>query len=77
MASIFTNLAFMHGHITDVALARRLAGLPDVPVKPVKPPAPSREEKLVEPGKTDGKATGKGTARPSTAPSHWMILGLR
>lgn len=25
MSSIFTNLLFMHGHITDLELARRLA----------------------------------------------------
>ena len=66
MASIFTNLAFMHGHITDVALARRLAGLEEG-AQPTKPSRPAKREKVA----------GTGTLRPSTAPSHWMILGLR
>jgi hypothetical protein len=67
MASIFTNLAFMHGHITDVALARRLAGLEEDSSQPSKPSRPAKREKVA----------GKGKLRPSTAPSHWMILGLR
>ena len=67
MASIFTNLAFMHGHITDVALARRLAGLPEDNVQPTKPSRPAKREKVA----------GTGSLRPSSAPSHWMILGLR
>jgi hypothetical protein len=67
MASIFTNLAFMHGHITDVALARRLAGLEEEGGQATKPPRPAKREKVA----------GIGRIRPSTAPSHWMILGLR
>ncbi|HMH68911.1 MAG TPA: hypothetical protein VK519_13440 [Pinirhizobacter sp.] len=67
MASIFTNLAFMHGHITDVALARRLAGLPEDNAQPTKPSRPAKREKVAE----------IAGVRPSTAPSHWMILGLR
>jgi hypothetical protein len=67
MASIFTNLAFMHGHITDVDLARRLAGLEEVGVQPTKPARPAKREKVA----------GVRQVRPSTAPSHWMILGLR
>ena len=76
MASIFTNLAFMHGHITDVALARRLAGLPETTVQPSKPARPAKREKVAAP-QAGKKATGKAALRPSTAPSHWMILGLR
>jgi len=67
MASIFTNLAFMHGHITDVALARRLAGLEEEDGQPTKPSTPAKREKVA----------GMAGVRPSTAPSHWMILGLR
>lgn len=67
MASIFTNLAFMHGHITDVDLARRLAGLDEKGVQPTKPPRPAKREKVA----------GVKPLRTSTAPSHWMILGLR
>lgn len=67
MASIFTNLAFMHGHITDVALARRLADLDEDEGQPTKPSPPAKREKVA----------GSGNLRPSTAPSHWMILGLR
>ena len=67
MASIFTNLAFMHGHITDVDLARRLAGLGEEGVQPAKPPRPAKREKVAEVPRL----------RPSTAPSHWIILGLR
>lgn len=67
MASIFTNLAFMHGHITDVDLARRLAGLDEEGVQPTKPSRPAKREKVVA---VQG-------LRPSSAPSHWMILGLR
>jgi hypothetical protein len=67
MASIFTNLAFMHGHIADVALARRLAGLEEEGAQPTKPSRPAKREKV----------PGVGKLRPSTAPSHWMILGLR
>lgn len=67
MASIFTNLAFMHGHITDVDLARRLAGLDEKGVQPTKPPRPAKREKVV----------AVQRIRPSSAPSHWMILGLR
>ena len=31
MSSLWTNLLFMHGHITDPALARRLAETPKSP----------------------------------------------
>lgn len=31
MSSIYTNLLFMHGHITNLELARRLAEAPPTP----------------------------------------------
>ena len=31
MSSIYTNLLFMHGHITNLELARRLAETPPAP----------------------------------------------
>lgn len=34
MSSIFTNLLFMHGHITNLELARRLAETPEPADKP-------------------------------------------
>lgn len=34
MSSLWTNLLFMHGHITDPALARRLAETPKPPSRP-------------------------------------------
>lgn len=34
MSSLWTNLLFMHGHITDPALARRLADTPKSPSRP-------------------------------------------
>jgi len=34
MSSLWTNLLFMHGHITDPALARRLAETPKSPSRP-------------------------------------------
>ena len=34
MSSLFTNLLFMHGHITDLELARRLVNTPQEPVRP-------------------------------------------
>ncbi|WP_267225362.1 hypothetical protein [Dyella silvae] len=34
MSSLFTNLLFMHGHITDPELARRLANTPQVAPRP-------------------------------------------
>jgi hypothetical protein len=34
MSSLWTNLLFMHGHITDPALARRLAEVPKSPSRP-------------------------------------------
>ena len=34
MSSIWTNLLFMHGHITNLELARRLAEAPGPEVKP-------------------------------------------
>ena len=34
MSSIFTNLLFMHGHITNLELARRLAETPEPTDKP-------------------------------------------
>jgi hypothetical protein len=34
MSSLFTNLLFMHGHITDLELARRLADTPPSSVRP-------------------------------------------
>jgi hypothetical protein len=34
MSSIFTNLLFMHGHITNLELARRLAEAPEATDKP-------------------------------------------
>lgn len=34
MSSLWTNLLFMHGHITDPALARRLAETPKPPTRP-------------------------------------------
>ncbi|MET3653619.1 hypothetical protein [Dyella japonica] len=34
MSSIFTNLLFMHGHITNLELARRLAEPPAPTSKP-------------------------------------------
>ncbi|WP_201313523.1 hypothetical protein [Dyella sp. EPa41] len=34
MSSLWTNLLFMHGHITDPALARRLAETPKSPTRP-------------------------------------------
>jgi hypothetical protein len=34
MSSIFTNLLFMHGHITNLELARRLAETPEPTTKP-------------------------------------------
>lgn len=34
MSSLWTNLLFMHGHITDPALARRLAESPKSPSRP-------------------------------------------
>jgi hypothetical protein len=34
MSSLWTNLLFMHGHITDPALARRLAETPKTPSRP-------------------------------------------
>lgn len=34
MSSIFTNLLFMHGHITNLELARRLAETPAPTSKP-------------------------------------------
>ena len=34
MSSIFTNLLFMHGHITNLELARRLAEPPAPAAKP-------------------------------------------
>ncbi|HEY4144823.1 hypothetical protein [Pinirhizobacter sp.] len=77
MASIFTNLAFMHGHITDVALARRLADLPETIVQPTKPSRPAKREKVGAPREAAKKVTGITALRPSGAPSHWMILGLR
>ncbi len=39
MASLFTGLLFMHGHITDPELARRLAGVESEAAPPVKPAA--------------------------------------
>jgi hypothetical protein len=40
MSSIFTNLLFMHGHITNLELARRLA---EEPSKPASRPTGKRE----------------------------------
>ncbi|WP_130617240.1 hypothetical protein [Dyella amyloliquefaciens] len=34
MSSLWTNLLFMHGHITDPALARRLAETPKASSRP-------------------------------------------
>lgn len=34
MSSIYTNLLFMHGHITDLELARRLADTPAADSRP-------------------------------------------
>lgn len=34
MSSLFTNLLFMHGHITDPELARRLANTPQAAPRP-------------------------------------------
>lgn len=34
MSSLWTNLLFLHGHITDVGLARRLADAPKPAEKP-------------------------------------------
>lgn len=34
MSSLFTNLLFMHGHIADPELARRLADTPQVEPRP-------------------------------------------
>lgn len=34
MSSLWTNLLFLHGHITDVGLARRLAETPAPAAKP-------------------------------------------
>jgi hypothetical protein len=34
MSSLFTNLLFMHGHITDPELARRLENTPPAPERP-------------------------------------------
>lgn len=34
MSSLWTNLLFMHGHIADVDLARRLADVPEPKPRP-------------------------------------------
>ncbi|PXV55302.1 hypothetical protein SAMN04487785_111146 [Dyella jiangningensis] len=34
MSSLFTNLLFLHGHITDPELARRLANTPEPTSRP-------------------------------------------
>jgi hypothetical protein len=53
MSSIWTNLLFMHGHITNLELTRRLAETPDPEGKPkgkrqkvLKAPAPGRKPEL-------------------------------
>ncbi|WP_114240377.1 hypothetical protein [Dyella sp. C9] len=48
MSSLFTNLLFMHGHIADLELARRLAGEEERgrPPKGKRQPAPKAEQQL-------------------------------
>lgn len=51
MSSLWTNLLFMHGHITDPALARRLA---ETPKSPSRPSGKRQRTKTAAPG-TQGK----------------------
>jgi len=41
MASLYTHLLFMHGHLTDVALVQRLAALPEPGTPAKRPPRPA------------------------------------
>lgn len=51
MSSLWTNLLFMHGHITDVDLARRLAETP----KPSSRPSGRRQRRKVALAARTGK----------------------
>lgn len=55
MSSIYTNLLFMHGHITNLELARRLAEAP---------PSPPRSK-----GKRQPASSMIAAIRKSVAPS--------
>ncbi|AIF46590.1 hypothetical protein [Dyella japonica] len=55
MSSLFTNMLFLHGHITDPELARRLANTPAPTSRPT--------------GKRERKPTLLATVRKSLAPS--------
>ena len=52
MSSLWTNLLFMHGHIADPELARRLADVP----KPSAPPTGKRRK--AQPVSNDRKVVG-------------------
>lgn len=49
MSSLYTNLLFMHGHIADPALARRLADAPKAAPRPRGKREPSRPAWLFAP----------------------------
>jgi len=53
MSSLWTNLLFMHGHIADPELARRLADAPKPPARPTgkrrKAQPASNERKVAAP----------------------------
>jgi len=53
MSSMFTNLLFLHGHIADPALARRLAEAPKEP-----PRSKGKRERVQTPAPTLGKVPG-------------------
>ncbi|MBT2119369.1 hypothetical protein KK141_03435 [Dyella sp. LX-66] len=66
MSSIWNDLLFLHGHIADANLARRLAAAPDTEAQPREPAR--QKEKTARTGRMDVAriaACGNGACTPT------------